>query len=101
MLEVRNLAKVYRLGSVAVNALVDVSFDVLDGQMVCVVGRSGSGKSTLLHQLGLLDRPTSGQIFFDGEEVTRLSDRARSQLRLTYIGYIFQEFTLIQELNAQ
>lgn len=100
MLEVRNLTKIYRLGNVAVNALVDVSFNVPEGHMICITGKSGSGKSTLLHQLGLLDHPTSGQIFFNGQEVTRLPDSVRSRLRLTYLGYVFQEFALLLELTA-
>ncbi len=100
MLEVRNLTKTYRLGTVAVDALVDVSFNVSEGDMICITGKSGSGKSTLLHQLGLLDRPSCGQIFFRGQEVTRLSESVRSRLRLNYLGYVFQEFALLQELTA-
>lgn len=100
MLEVRNLTKVYRIGSVAVSALVEVSFSVQEGSMVCITGRSGSGKSTLLHQLGLLDRPTGGHILFGDRDVTGLSDSARARLRLSYLGYIFQEFALLQELTA-
>ncbi len=100
MLEVRGLTKIYRLGNVFVNALVEVSFVVPEGHITCITGKSGSGKSTLLRQLGLLDRPTSGQIFFKGQEVTTLSDGARSRLRLTYLGYVFQEFALLQELTA-
>ncbi len=100
MLEVRNLTKTYRIGSVLVNALVDASFDVPEGRMICITGKSGSGKSTLLRQLGLLDRPTGGNIFFEGQNVTRFSDSKRSRLRLTYLGYVFQEFALLQELTA-
>ncbi len=100
MLEVRNLTKIYKLGNVAVSALVNVSFNVTEGNMTCITGKSGSGKSTLLRQLGLLDHPTSGQIFLKGQEVTRLPDGARSGLRLTYLGYVFQEFALLQELTA-
>ncbi|MFC1592863.1 ABC transporter ATP-binding protein [Candidatus Omnitrophota bacterium] len=100
MLEVHNITKIYKLGNVAVNALVNVSFNIPGGHMVCITGKSGSGKSTLLRQLGLLDRPTSGQIFFDRQEVTKLSDTVRSRLRLGYLGYIFQEFALLQELTA-
>ena len=100
MLEVRNLSKTYHMGHLSVNALNDVSFTVEEGTIVCVNGRSGSGKSTMLRQLGLLDYPTSGQIFFAGQEVTRLSGNARARLRLTYLGYVFQEFALLYELTA-
>jgi putative ABC transport system ATP-binding protein len=100
MLEVNSLTKIYRIGNVAVNALVDVTFSVPKGRMICITGKSGSGKSTLLRQLGLLDRPTSGKIFVNQRDVTRLSDGARSHLRLSFLGYVFQEYALLQELTA-
>ena len=100
MLEARNITKTYTMGDVLVNALNDVSLQVNEGDMICISGKSGSGKSTLLHQLGLLDYPTHGEIYLNGEEVTRLSDTARSHLRLSYLGYVFQEFALLGELTA-
>jgi len=99
-LTVKNLTRIYKLGKVEVNALVDVSVGLDEGDVTCIMGKSGSGKSTLLRQLGLIDRPTSGQILLDGKDVTKLSDSARSKLRLTYLGYIFQEFALLPELTA-
>jgi len=100
MLEIQHLTKIYRMGNVTVNALTDVSFTVTEGTIVCVTGRSGSGKSTMLRQLGLLDYPTSGRILFNGQEVTQLSGNARARLRLNYLGYVFQEFALLNELTA-
>jgi putative ABC transport system ATP-binding protein len=100
MISVSNLTRIYKLGSVEVRALVGVSLTLEAGDVTCVMGKSGSGKSTLLRQLGLIDRPTSGQIVFDGQDVTRLSDGARTRMRLTYLGYIFQEFALLGELTA-
>ena len=100
MINVKNLTRIYKLGNVEVRALADVSLGIETGDVTCIMGKSGSGKSTLLRQLGLIDRPTSGQIFLDGDDVTRLSDGARSRLRLTYLGYIFQEFALLAELTA-
>jgi len=100
MINVKKLTRIYKLGNVEVKALVDVSLGIETGDVTCIMGKSGSGKSTLLRQLGLIDRPTSGQIFLDGDDVTRLSDGARSRLRLTYLGYIFQEFALLAELTA-
>jgi putative ABC transport system ATP-binding protein len=100
MISVSNLTRIYKLGRVEVRALVDVSLSLEAGDITCVMGKSGSGKSTLLRQLGLIDRPTSGQIVFDGQDVTRLSDSARARMRLTYLGYIFQEFALLGELTA-
>jgi putative ABC transport system ATP-binding protein len=85
---------------VQVRALDDVSFTIADGDMVCIMGKSGSGKSTLLRQLGLLDRPSEGEIVLDGEVVTRLSDTARGMLRLQHLGYVFQEYALLAELTA-
>jgi putative ABC transport system ATP-binding protein len=100
MISVSSLSRIYKLGRVEVKALVDVSLTLEAGDITCVMGKSGSGKSTLLRQLGLIDRPTSGQIVFDGQDVTRLSDGARARMRLTYLGYIFQEFALLGELTA-
>jgi putative ABC transport system ATP-binding protein len=100
MLTVKNLTKIYKMGNVEVKALLDVSLAIEEGDITCIMGKSGSGKSTLLRQLGLIDRPTSGQIILDGRDATKLSDGARSKLRLTYLGYIFQEFALIAELTA-
>lgn len=100
MLQIRSLTKIYGTGIVQVRALNAVSFQVSAGDIVCIMGKSGSGKSTLLRQLGLLDRPTAGEIILDGENVTRLSDGERATLRLQNLGYIFQEYALIMELNA-
>ena len=100
MIAVSNLTRIYAVGKVEVRALVDVSLTLEPGDVTCVMGKSGSGKSTLLRQLGLIDRPTSGQIILDGQDVTRLSDGARARMRLTRLGYIFQEFALLSELTA-
>ncbi len=100
MLEVKNLSKIYGLGEVQVRALDGISFTIADGDMVCIMGKSGSGKSTLLRQLGLLDRPSEGEIIIDGEDVTRLSDTVRGVLRLQHLGYVFQEYALLAELTA-
>jgi putative ABC transport system ATP-binding protein len=100
MISVSSLSRIFKLGKVEVRALVDVSLTLEAGDVTCVMGKSGSGKSTLLRQLGLIDRPTSGRIVFDGQDVTRLSDGARARMRLTYLGYIFQEFALLGELTA-
>ena len=100
MYDIQQLTKIYHMGKVRVKALDGVSFTVADGDMVAIIGRSGSGKSTLLRQLGLLDRPTSGRIIFDGKEMTRLSEGERARLRLKCLGYVFQEYALLGELTA-
>jgi len=96
-----NLSKVYRLGSVHVRALQDVSLAIAPGEMVCIMGKSGSGKSTLLRQLGLIDTPTAGRVYLEGSEVTGLPESRRAGLRLDRLGYVFQEYALIPSLTAQ
>ncbi len=100
VIQVKDLRKTYTLGEVKVEALRGVSLSIAYGDFLVVTGRNGSGKSTLLHQLGLLDHPDGGEIFFAGEEVTHMPEKHRTDLRLRNIGYIFQEFALIAELTA-
>ncbi len=100
LIRVEDLVKTYELGEVRVAALRGISLSIEKGDFLVVTGRNGSGKSTLLHQLGLLDLPTSGEIYFDGTEVTGLRERQRSRMRLRDLGYVFQEFALIGELTA-
>lgn len=100
MYDVQQLTKIYSTGAVKVVALDSVSFTVPDSVMLAIMGRSGSGKSTLLRQMGLLDRPTSGRVLFDGKEVTSLPEGERAKLRLKALGYIFQEYALLGELTA-
>lgn len=100
-IRVEGLTKVYRMGQVVVPALQDLSLAIPAGSMVSIMGKSGSGKSTLLRQLGLIDRPTAGSIHIDGVDVTRLSERRRTGLRLARLGYVFQEYALLAELTAE
>lgn len=101
IISVQDIAKTYHLGdSIKVKALRGVSLDINRGDFLCITGRNGSGKSTLLHQLGLLDLPSSGEIYLNGQEAASMSERERSNLRLTYLGYIFQEYALVPELTA-
>jgi putative ABC transport system ATP-binding protein len=99
MISVTNLVKVYE-GHVPVNALKSVSFEVRAGEFLSIMGPSGSGKSTLLHQLALLDTPTSGRIVLNETDVSGLSDHMKTDFRLKHLGYVFQEYALIPELNA-
>ncbi|PWR70402.1 ABC transporter ATP-binding protein [Methanospirillum lacunae] len=101
MIRVTDLKKIYRMGLVEVAALKGVSFNIEKGEFVGIMGPSGSGKSTLLHQLGLLDTPSSGRIFIDDIEVTRLDDEARTRFRLMHLGYVFQDYALVSELNVK
>lgn len=98
--QIRDLKKHYKQGSSVVKALDGVSLSVERGEFLAVVGRSGSGKTTLLDCLGLLLRPTSGQVLVDDVDTGTLSDARRAELRARKIGFIFQEFNLLPSLNA-
>lgn len=100
MLRIENITKVYKLGEVEVPALHDVSLNIEEGEMLCIMGRSGSGKSTLLRLLGLIDNPTKGKIFLLDKDVSQLTERQRSRIRLAEMGYVFQEYALLSELTA-
>jgi len=101
LVNVENTSRVYRQDSVAVKALDDVSVTIGAGEFTTLVGPSGSGKTTLLNQIGALDEPTSGRIQIDGQEITGLSRKERTVLRLWKIGFVFQEYNLIGVLSAQ
>ena len=100
MIKTENLHKVFRTEEIETLALNDVSFEVNDGEFVAIMGPSGCGKSTLMNIIGLLDNPTEGKYFFDGQEVGQLKERHRTQLRKGNIGFVFQSFNLIDELNV-
>jgi putative ABC transport system ATP-binding protein len=100
MIKTVDLTKVFRTDEVETTALNKVSFEVKDGEFVGVMGPSGCGKSTLLNILGLLDNPTDGEYFFLGNEVAGNSEKQRASLRKHNIGFVFQNFNLIDELNV-
>ena len=100
MIEVTDLKRFYRMGNVEVAALKGVSVSIQKGEFVGIMGPSGSGKSTLLHQLGLLDIPSSGTIWLDGTDVSRLTDEERTRFRLMHLGYVFQDYALVSELTV-
>ncbi len=99
MLSMHNIAKVYRTESVETHALREFSLFVDEGEFVSVTGPSGSGKTTFLNIAGLLEESTGGTYELDGRDISRLNDRDRSRLRNEKIGFIFQSFNLIPELN--
>src|SRR5262249_35449583 len=99
MLKMQNVGKVYRTDLIETHALRDFSLEVTAGEFVAVTGPSGSGKTTFLNVAGLLETFETGQYFLDGKDVSKLSDDARSRLRNEKIGFIFQSFNLIPDLN--
>jgi putative ABC transport system ATP-binding protein len=100
MMELVGVTKVYQQGRRTVQAVRGVSLRIERGEFVSIMGPSGSGKSTLLHLLGTLDTPTSGRALFDGRDLQSMSDRERSLLRRTRIGFVFQFFNLLPTLTA-
>ena len=101
LLKVENLCKVYGKGENEVRAVDGVSFSVPKGQMVAIVGASGSGKSTLLHMIGAVDRPTSGKIWLDGQDVFTQNNRELAIFRRRQVGLIYQFYNLIPVLTAE
>src|SRR3979411_1024953 len=99
-IELRELTKYYKQASTTVKAVDGINLTVEAGEFISIVGRSGSGKTTTLDLLGLLLRPTSGQILFDGIDTGKLRDGARAQLRGKKLGFVFQDFNLLPGLNA-
>ena len=100
MIKTADLTKVFRTEEIETSALSKVNLHVQKGEFVAIMGPSGCGKSTLLNIIGLLDNPTEGEYYFDGEEVGKLKERNRTMLRKGNIGFVFQSFNLIDELNV-
>jgi len=101
MIRLEHLNKTYSMGEAAVHALRDVSLEIMAGEFVAIMGPSGSGKSTLLHVIGLLDQPEAGRIHLQGQEVGALSEDERAGLRSRVIGFVFQQFHLLNRTSAE
>lgn len=100
MIDVKELHKIYGNGTSSTHALKGINLKIESGEFVAIMGRSGSGKSTLLHMLGLLDAPTRGELFLEGKNAMVLSDAQKTSFRLSKLGYVFQEYSLISELTV-
>lgn len=96
-----HLTKVYGVGEAAVTALDDLSVDFERGRLTAIMGPSGSGKSTLMHCMAALDRPTSGEVLIDGQQIGRLKDKALTRLRRDRLGFVFQAYNLVPTLTAR
>ena len=100
MIKITHLNKTYKTPEMETTALRDISLDIAQGELIAVTGPSGCGKSTLLNMLGMIDRPDSGSYCFRGTEIANYSEQQRSQLRKENIGFIFQNFNLVNELTV-
>ncbi len=100
MIEITDLRRIYRMGTVEVRALDGVTLNIEKGEFLGITGASGSGKTTLLHMLGLLDLPTSGRIVIDGLDVSTLTDYEKTMFRLYKLGYVFQDYALVPDLTV-
>lgn len=100
MIKTNNLVKIFRTDEIETTALNKVDLEIKEGEFVSVMGPSGCGKSTLLNIIGLLDNPTSGELYFDGKEISSFKEKKRTNLRKGNIGFVFQSFNLIDELNV-
>lgn len=100
LIDLKNVSKSYRNGDQELQVLKDVHLEVEEGEFVAIMGPSGSGKSTLMNIIGLLDRPTSGEYYLEGEEVAKLSEKKLAKVRNQQIGFVFQQFFLLSKLNA-
>jgi putative ABC transport system ATP-binding protein len=100
MIKTVDLVKIFRTDEVETKALNRVDLEVKQGEFVAIMGPSGCGKSTLLNIIGLIDNPTSGELWFDGMELAKFSEKKRTNIRKANVGFVFQSFNLIDELNV-
>lgn len=101
IIEARNIKKEYRMGETVARVLNSISVQIAQGEFVSIMGPSGSGKSTLLYILGGLDNPTGGSVFMDGEDISKFNDYKKSVMRRRSIGFVFQFYNLIPNLNVE
>ncbi|MFV1917414.1 MAG: ABC transporter ATP-binding protein [Patescibacteria group bacterium] len=100
LIKLEKITKIYPMGEVEVHALAGLDLEIKKGEFVAITGPSGSGKSTLMHVIGLLDTPTSGKVYLEGKETSKLSEDELAVLRNTYIGFVFQSFNLLPRTSA-
>lgn len=100
MIELVDISRDYRIGDDKLRVLHNINLKIQEKDFISILGSSGSGKSTLMHIMGLLDQPTGGKLMIDGRDVSRLSDNELSRLRSEYVGFVFQQFNLINKLTV-
>jgi putative ABC transport system ATP-binding protein len=100
IIEIKELTKEYKIGGEIIKALDNISVNIEKGEFVAILGASGSGKSTLMNMIGLMDRPTHGQYFLDGQDVSKLKENQQAQIRNKKIGFVFQQFNLLARTSV-
>ena len=100
VIRLENIHKIYKTGDEEVVAVKDANFTINEGEFVAITGPSGSGKSTLMHILGLLDKPTSGRYFLDGQDISKIKANKQAEIRNKKIGFVFQQFHLLPRMTA-
>ena len=100
LIDIKDLTKMYKMGDVEVHALRGVSLTIDEGEMVAIMGPSGCGKSTLMNMIGCLDQPTGGSYLLDGVDVGKLNDNQLAEIRNQKIGFVFQQYMLLQRRSA-
>ncbi len=100
IISVKNLIKSYKTKDIETQVLRGIDLEVVEGEFLGIMGKSGAGKSTLMYQISLLDHPTGGEIILDGVNTEKMSMEARTEMRLTELGYVFQDYALIPEMTA-
>ena len=101
MTRLDNISKTFRDGDTQVQALKNISFQVQQGELIAIIGKSGSGKSTLLNILGLLDKQTSGEYYIENKKVSSLPEREKAKLRNSHIGFVMQDFALVEKYTVK
>ena len=101
MIKVEGLSKVYGKGETKVEALKNINLEIKKGEIIAIIGESGSGKSTLLHMIGGVDKPTSGKVYLNGVDFSKLKDKKLGIIRRRNIGFVFQEFNLLSSLQLR
>lgn len=101
MIRLDNISKTFRDGDTQVQALKNISFEINNGELVAIIGKSGSGKSTLLNILGLLDKQTDGDYYIDGKKVSSIPEREKAKLRNSLIGFVMQDFALVEKYTVK
>ncbi len=101
MIKVEGLSKVYGKGETKVEALKNINLEIKKGEIIAIIGESGSGKSTLLHMIGGVDKPTSGKVYLNGVDFSKLKDKKLGIIRRRNIGFVFQEFNLLSSLTVE